>query len=104
MAHDRLEPLADGFVAFHTEKGERWKHRDVAASRTGPGYRLFVSDRGEQRQYAFGPTEPHDATLLDLREQLARATPVDASSVTGAAGGGERAAGRERLADGDRFA
>ena len=98
MAHDRLEPLADGFVAFHTEKGERWKHRDVAASRTGPGYRLFVSDRGEQRQYTFGPAEPHDATLLDLREQLARATPVDAAAA------GERAGGRERLADGDRFA
>jgi hypothetical protein len=98
MAHDRLEPLADGFVAFHTTKGERWKHRDMEDARTGPGYRLFVSDRGEQREYAFGPHEPHDATLLDLREQLARATPVSAAAGT------ERAAGRERLADGDRFA
>ena len=76
--HNRLEPLADGFVAFHAADGERWKHRDVEASRTGPGYRLFVSDRGEQRRYAFGPAEPHDATLLDLREQVVRATPVDA--------------------------
>ena len=98
MAHDRLEPLADGFVAFRTEKGERWKHRDMEEGRTGPGYRLFVSESGEQRQYAFGPAEPHDATLLDLREQLARATPLST------AGGSERAAGRERLADGDRFA
>ena len=98
MAHDRLEPLADGFVAFRTEKGERWKHRDMEEGRTGPGYRLFVSDGGEQRQYAFGPAEPHDATLLDLREQLARATPLSA------AGGEARAAGRERLADGDRCA
>jgi hypothetical protein len=76
MAHDHLEPLADGFVAFHTASGERWKHRDMAEARVGPGYRLFVSDTGEERRYTFGPTEPHDATLLDLRDQLARATPV----------------------------
>jgi hypothetical protein len=76
MAHDHLEPLADGFVAFHTTNGERWKHRDMAEARVGPGYRLFVSDKGEERRYTFGPTEPHDATLLDLRDQLARATPV----------------------------
>ena len=87
--HGRLEPLADGFVAFHTADGERWKHRDVEASRTGPGYRLFVSDRGEQRRYAFGPTEPHDATLLDLREQLARATPVDARSADSSSPGAD---------------
>jgi hypothetical protein len=71
-----LEPLADGFVAFRTEKGERWKHRDVETSRTGPGYRLFVSDGGDQRQYVFGPHESHDATLFDLREQLAKAKPM----------------------------
>lgn len=71
--HDRLEPLADGFVAFRAVNGERWKHR------TGPGYRLFISDSGEQRRYAFGPAEPHDATLLDLREQLTRARLADAS-------------------------
>jgi hypothetical protein len=75
--HDRLEPLADGSVAFHTAKGERWTHRDVEASRTGPGYRLFVSERGEQRRYTFGATESHDATVFDLRDQLDRATPVD---------------------------
>jgi hypothetical protein len=77
MAHDRdrLEPLGDGFVAFRTEKGERWKHRDVEEGRTGPGYRLFISDKGEERRYTFGPAEPHDATVFDLRDQLARATP-----------------------------
>ena len=77
--HDRLEPLPDGFVGFRAENGERWKHRDVEAGRTGPGYRLFVSESGEQRRYMFGPTEPHDATLLDLREQLTRARPADVS-------------------------
>ena len=83
--HDHLESLADGFVAFHTEDGRRWKHRDVESSRTGPGYRLFVSDGGEERRYTFGPTEPHDATIFDLREQLARATPVPAQQARGAA-------------------
>lgn len=73
--NDRLEPLPDGFTAFRTAKGERWKHRDIEASRVGPGYRLFVSDTGEQRRYDFGRTEPHDATLFDLRDQLSRATP-----------------------------
>ena len=77
--HDRLEPLGDGFVAFHTARGERWKHRDVEAARTGPGYRQFISDRGEERRYVFGPNEPHDATLFDLRDQLARATPISAN-------------------------
>ena len=78
MAHgnNRLEPLPDGFTAFHTADGERWKHRDSEESRVGPGYRLFVSDRGEERRYEFGAHEPHDATLSDLREQLARAVPV----------------------------
>ena len=80
MAHDHLEPLADGFVAFHTAKGERWRHQDVEASRTGPGYRLFISDRGEQRHYVFGPKESHDATLFDLRDQLTRSTPADAAA------------------------
>jgi hypothetical protein len=82
MAHDHLEPLADGFVAFRTTTGERWKHRDMAEARVGPGYRLFVSDSGEERRYTFGPSEPHDATLLDLREQLARATPTDRTAGT----------------------
>ena len=80
MAHDRLEPLEDGFVAFRTDKGERWKHKDVEEGRIGRGYRLFVSDTGEERRYAFGASEPHDATLLDLRDQLGRATPVARSS------------------------
>ena len=78
MARNKLEPLADGWVAFHAESGERWKHKDIESGRTGPGYRLFVSDKGEQRRYLFGPSEPHDATLLDLRDQLARAKPADA--------------------------
>ncbi len=77
--HDRLEPLPDGFVGFRAANGERWKHKDIEAGRTGPGYRLFVSEKGEERRYLFGPTEPHDATLLDLREQLARARPADAA-------------------------
>lgn len=71
--HHRLEPLADGFTAFYTAGGERWKHRDVEDSRVGPGYRLFVGEGGEQRRYDFGPTEPHDATLSDLREQVVKA-------------------------------
>ena len=81
MAHhnDRLEPLPDGSVAFHTAKGERWTHRDVEGGPSGSGYRLFVSHAGEQRRYSFGAREPHDATLFDLRDQLARSTVVDAS-------------------------
>ena len=78
--HDRLEPLEDGFVGFRTASGERWKHKDVEAGRVGPGYRLFVSESGEERRYTFGPSEPHDATLMDLREQLTRATPVATAS------------------------
>ena len=78
LHHERLEPLPDGFVGFRAANGERWKHKDIEAGRTGPGYRLFVSESGQQRVYLFGPNEPHDATLLDLREQLARAKPADA--------------------------
>lgn len=85
MAHDRLEPLADGFTAFHTTSGERWKHRDMEDSRVGPGYRLFVNERGEQRRYEFGPTEPHDATLFDLRDQLGRAKPFTEATDVGSA-------------------
>ena len=73
---DKLEPLPDGFVAFHNERGDRWRHKDIADGRTGSGYRLFVSEKGEERRYVFGPHESHDATILDLREQLARAEPV----------------------------
>jgi hypothetical protein len=97
MAHDRkLEPLPDGFTAFHTADGERWKHKDVGDSRVGPGYRLFVSDRGEQRRYEFGPSEPHDATLSDLREQLGRArpfTPTADDPATGDPAAGEATMG-----------
>lgn len=82
---DRLEPLEDGFVGFRTADGHRWKHKDIAESRVGPGYRLFVSDDGEERRYTFGRTEPHDATLLDLREQLGKATRVDGAAMGGGA-------------------
>ena len=73
--HDRLEPLPDGFTAFHAADGTRWRHRDIEASRVGPGYRLFVSEAGERRRYEFGAHEPHDATLADLRDQLGRSQP-----------------------------
>ena len=79
MAHelDRLEPLPDGTTAFHTRGGERWRHRDSESGRVGPGFRLFISDRGQQRRYEFGANEPHDATISDLRDQLERARPVE---------------------------
>ena len=80
MSHDRLEALADGFVAFHTEQGERWRHKDMSPARTGPGYRLFVNDAGEERRYEFSEHESHDATILDLRDQLARAKPAPAGA------------------------
>ena len=73
---NRLERLPDGFVAFWTASGERWRHKDVEEGRVGEGFRIFVSDLGEERRYTFGPREPHDATVEDLRDQLARATPV----------------------------
>jgi hypothetical protein len=73
---NKLEPLPDGFVAFRTEDGQRWRHKDVAEARVGEGYRLFISDSGEERRYVFGPKELHDATLFDLRHQLNRAQPV----------------------------
>ena len=76
MSSDHLEPVADGFVAFHTDDGQRWRHKDMSPSRTGPGYRLFISEKGEERRYEFGEHESHDATLLDLRDQLARAKPA----------------------------
>lgn len=86
---DKLEPQPDGFVAFHTESGDRWRHRDVEEAVTGPGYRLFISDDGEERRYFFGPKEPHDATLSDLRRQLAAASRVS---------GGTAETGREASA------
>lgn len=75
---DKLEPLADGWVAFHTESGERWKHKDIVES--SGHYRLFVADRGEQRRYAFAPKDPRDSTVWDLREQLRRSEPTPAAA------------------------
>ncbi|HUQ82490.1 MAG TPA: hypothetical protein VM076_15180 [Gemmatimonadaceae bacterium] len=71
---DKLEPLADGWVGFHTESGDHWKHRDVneAGSAGTAHYRVFVSDRGEQRRYSFSRKDPRDSTVWDLREQLRR--------------------------------
>ena len=82
MGSNKLEPVADGFVAFHTDRGERWRHKDMSDSRAGPGYRLFVSDSGDQRRYDFGAHESHDATILDLREQLTKAKPAAADAMT----------------------
>jgi hypothetical protein len=81
---DRLEPLADGWVAFHTESGDRWKHQDLSetgATGTPVHYRSFVSDSGEQRRYTFAPKDPRDSTVWDLREQLRRAEVVAAGAV-----------------------
>ena len=78
--HGQLEHLPDGFIAFHTKDGQRWRHKDVSEGRVGPGYRVFISDGGEERRYEFGPKEVHDATLLDLRDQLAKAKPVSATT------------------------
>ena len=87
---DRLEPQPDGFVAFHTEAGERWKHKDVVENATtGAGYRLFLSDRGEERRYYFGPKETRDATVHDLRMQVAAARPVSSGAAPGTAAGAE---------------
>lgn len=78
---DRLEPEPDGFVAFHSEAGERWRHKDVEDAVTGPGYRQFLSASGEERRYYFGAKEPHDVTVHDLRRQLAAASRVTSGSV-----------------------
>jgi hypothetical protein len=80
---DKLEPLPDGFVAFHTESGEHWKHKDVEETtpdQPARHYRLFISDKGEQFRYVFGPRDPRDSTIWDLREQLKRAERVPAGS------------------------
>lgn len=82
MPKNKLEPLGDGFVAFHTESGERWKHKDVADASAEGGYdRLFISDRGEERRYVFRAREPRDATIHDLRDQLAKAQLAAATTV-----------------------
>lgn len=80
---DKLEPLPDGLVAFQTEAGQRWKHKDhaeTAANGTTVHYRLFVSDSGEQRRYTFAPKDSRDSTVWDLRDQLKRSDAVAASS------------------------
>ena len=74
--NNQLEPLDDGYVAFRTQDGERWKHKDMTKGRVGEGYRVFISDEGAERRYQFGPDELHDATIEDLREQLRRAEPA----------------------------
>jgi hypothetical protein len=82
---DKLEPMPDGWVAFHAESGPRWKHKDFTES--GPGttvhYRLFISDTGEQRRYVFAPKDARDSTVWDLREQLRRSEPVAANAGAG---------------------
>jgi hypothetical protein len=72
---NRLEHLEDGWIAFRDEDGKRWRHRDETATDAGRDYRVFVSDAGEERHYAFGERESHDATIHDLRDQLRRASP-----------------------------
>ena len=79
---DKLEPLPDGWVGFHTESGDHWKHKDltdVSATGTPTHYRLFVPDRGDQKRYTFGAKDPRDSTVWDLREQLRRADTVASS-------------------------
>jgi hypothetical protein len=79
---DKLEPLADGWVAFHTESGDRWKHKDFTG--TSPDgtthYRSFVSDKGEQKRYTFAPRDARDSTVWDLREQLRRSESASAGA------------------------
>jgi|SRR3954469_2292658 len=78
---DKLEPMADGWVAFHTESGDRWKHKDFTesgAAGTTVHYRSFVSDKGEQKRYTFAAKDARDSTVWDLREQLRRSESVTA--------------------------
>ena len=82
---DKLEPMPDGWVAFHTESGKRWRHKDVsetATTGTAVHYRLFVSDGAEQRRYTFAPKDARDSTVWDLRDQLQRSEPVAAEAGT----------------------
>lgn len=80
---NHLEPLEDGWVAFHSEDGQRWRHKDLTEGRVGEGDRLFISDDGEERRYRFAADEPHDATIEDLRDQLRRSQPVESGSGRG---------------------
>jgi len=80
---DKLEPMPEGWVAFHTESGDRWKHKDfaeTAANGATVHYRSFVSDTGEQKRYTFAPKDSRDSTVWDLREQLRRAESGAASA------------------------
>jgi len=80
---DKLEPLADGWVAFHTESGDRWKHKDVTESDTAGTtvhYRSCVGDNGEPKRYTFAPKDARDSTVWDLREQLRRSESVTAGA------------------------
>ena len=80
---DKLEPMPDGWVAFYTESGQRWKHKDStdsSATGTTVHSRLFVADSGEQRRYTFAPKDVRDSTVYDLREQLRRSEPVAAGA------------------------
>jgi len=80
---DKLEPLSEGWVAFHTESGDRWKHKDfteTAANGATVHYRSFVSDAGEQKRYTFAQKDSRDSTVWDLREQLRRAESSAASA------------------------
>ena len=81
---DKLEPMPDGWVAFHTDTGQRWKHKEFTESATTGTvhYRLFVADAGEQRRYTFAPKDARDSTVWDLREQLRKSDPVAASAGT----------------------
>ena len=82
---DKLEPLADGWVGFHTESGDHWKHKDV--TETGPtGTRCTTGCsfpiKGEQSRYTFAPKDPRDSTVWDLREQLRRSDVATAGAGT----------------------
>jgi hypothetical protein len=80
---DKLEPMPEGWVAFHTESGQRWKHKDfseTSATAAAVHYRLFVSDSGEQRRYGFAPKDTRDSTVWDLRDQLRRSEPAPAGA------------------------
>ena len=82
---DKLEPMPDGWVGFHTESGQHWKHKDFTeggATGTTVHYRLFVADSGEQRRYTFAPKDARDSTVWDLREQLRRSEAVAATAGT----------------------
>jgi hypothetical protein len=78
---DKLEPLADGWVAFHTESGDRWKHKDFtenAPTGTTAHYRSFVSDKGEQKRYTFAPKDARDSPFWDCASSCGDPSPSPA--------------------------